>query len=600
MSQVIVKSEVHPLREIFAEKFDVDFYQREYVWQRKQIEDLLLDLSGEFLKHWSSDHALRKVDEYPPYYMGEIVLSIKSGQRSSIIDGQQRITTLTLLLIYLHRRFGMLPHFPQEVERLICSDYYGENLFNLDIVERKECMNALYSQGEYVPKESDVLSVRTIVDRYADIEECWHLGITEANAIPFTYWIKEKVVFSKVWTNSDEFAYVIFETMNDRGLSLTQVEMLRSYLLASVVPDCRTKAMSMFDEVVKRLMDIKLSSKSKAEFEFFKMYFRGHYAQDFSQTKNSNSDFVRIGKEFHRWVRDNQSTLNLQTPESFVDFIERVDYFSKVYARVNSLLLGRDTVNYLYLVVNGDYGFTLQPALIMAAVSYRDSDEVVNRKIQVVTRYLTKLLSWRVWNQTMISQSSLEATIYELCKNVRGKSCDDLDAYLNSLPMEELQVAPQLNQQNNRRFKVLLALLTEIVSRESGHSDYILNRGDIEIEHVWANHFDRHLDEFSNEQEFVSARNTIGDLLVLDKSFNASYGDDTYEVKVQHYLEHNALAQSLNIKKYENNPGFLDFIARSGLPFKAYAEFKKNAIAERTELYKQILQWHWRNNISVQ
>ena len=46
----IVNSEVHPLEKIFSDKFDVDFYQREYVWQRTQIEDLINDLSGEFLK----------------------------------------------------------------------------------------------------------------------------------------------------------------------------------------------------------------------------------------------------------------------------------------------------------------------------------------------------------------------------------------------------------------------------------------------------------------------------------------------------------------------------------------------------------------------
>ena len=81
---------------------------------------------------------------------------------------------------------------------------------------------------------------------------------------------------------------------------------------------------------------------------------------------------------------------------------------------------------------------------------------------------------------------------------------------------------------------------------------------------------------------------------MLPKSFNASYGDASYEVKVQQYFSQNVLAQSLNSKKYENNPGFLQFIARSGLAFKPYAEFKKQAILERTELYKSILEWNWR------
>ena len=108
-----VDSKVYPLKELFADKFSVDFYQREYVWQKKHMEDLIRDLSTEFLKNWKEDHALAKVSEYDPYYMGEIVLSTRSGQRSSIIDGQQRITTLTLLLIYLVKKYGTVPGFPK-------------------------------------------------------------------------------------------------------------------------------------------------------------------------------------------------------------------------------------------------------------------------------------------------------------------------------------------------------------------------------------------------------------------------------------------------------------------------------------------------------
>ena len=156
-----------------------------------------------------------------------------------------------------------------------------------------------------------------------EIENNWNEKINENNIVSFVYWLKEKVMFSKVWTNSDEFAYVIFETMNDRGLSLTQIEMLRSYLLANINNEDRDSAMQIFDDVVRKLVNIKLTSKSKAEFEFFKMYFRGHFARDFSQAKNSKSDFVRIGKEFHRWVRDNNEMLTLNNSSDYLEFIKR-------------------------------------------------------------------------------------------------------------------------------------------------------------------------------------------------------------------------------------------------------------------------------------
>lgn len=596
MAQKTVDSKTYPLKELFLDKFDVDFYQREYVWQKKQLEDLLTDLSVEFLKNWTNGDTPDKVRSYDPYFMGEIVLSYKDGARSSVIDGQQRITTFTLLLIYLLKNYGHLSSFPRaDIEKAIYSDDFGTPRFNLDIEQRNNCMLSLFRNGTYTPTETDKHYVQNIVDRYNDISECWNENINESNVVNFAYWIKEKVVFSKVWTNNDEFAYVIFETMNDRGLSLTQVEMLRSFLLANIDSANRDNAIQQFDEIVKRLVNIKLASKSKAEFEFFKMYLRGHYAEDFSQ-KNSNSDFVRIGKEFHRWVRDNDKTiLGLHNPSDYLEFVAKITYFAKQYEKINLLINKRNTTEYLYLIVNNDYGFTLQPALILSAIKYNDTEEIVTEKIKVISKYLTKVLTWRIWNHWMISQSSMENSIYTLCKQIRDMDIETLKTTLNNDPIDlpSLDNAPTLNQQNKQKIKVLLALITEIIAKESNCADYMLNKPDIEVEHIWADHYEQHIDEFSDKNTFASARNNIGDLLVLPKSFNASYNDSPYNVKVEQYFEQNILAQSLNKRKYINNPDFLRFVHNSRLPFKPYNDFKHNSINERAELYKQILLWNW-------
>lgn len=81
MDNKIVDSKVYSLKELFSDKFDVDFYQREYVWQKKQMEDLIMDLSLEFLKNWKIEDRLSDVRNYDPYYMGEIVLSIKRWKK---------------------------------------------------------------------------------------------------------------------------------------------------------------------------------------------------------------------------------------------------------------------------------------------------------------------------------------------------------------------------------------------------------------------------------------------------------------------------------------------------------------------------------------
>jgi hypothetical protein len=238
----------------------------------------------------------------------------------------------------------------------------------------------------------------------------------------------------------------------------------------------------------------------------------------------------------------------------------------------------------------------MQPALIMASIKYRDNLDTVNKKIKIVSKYLTKVLSWRVWNHWVISQSSLESKIYDLCKTIRGKDIEELEKIVKEDPLKspELKGIPTLNQQNKKRIKVLLSLITEIIASNSEESNYLLDKKDMEIEHIWADHFEQHSDECKDEAEFSMIRNQIGDLLVLPKSFNSSYGDEKFANKVVHYIQQNILAQTLNKNKYTNNPGFLKFKENSKIPFKSYDNFTKDSIMERTNLYKEILLWNWR------
>ena len=216
-------------------------------------------------------------------------------------------------------------------------------------------------------------------------------------------------------------------------------------------------------------------------------------------------------------------------------------------------------------------------------------------QIRLVSRYLTKVLTFRVWNHWQISQSALEARSYELCKAIRGMDCKALKAHLGTDPLQAppLEGTPTLNQQNRWRLTVMLSLITEIVAVNSHQPDYPLNHPNMTIEHVWADHFELHTDEVQDRAEFFTVRNSIGDLLVLPRSFNTSYGDDPYETKVQHYIEQNILAQTLHPNKYSNNPGFAEYMKRTGIPFRSYASFTRESISERTGLYRSILMEHW-------
>ncbi len=63
---------------------------------------------------------------------------------------------------------------------------------------------------------------------------------------------------------------------------------------------------------------------------------------------------------------------------------------------------------------------------------------------------------------------------------------------------------------------------------------------------------------------------------------------------LKQYFSQNILAQTLNSQKYENNPGVLTYVGKSGLPFRSYDVFKKASIDERTDLYRKILEYEFK------
>ena len=114
-----------------------------------------------------------------------------------------------------------------------------------------------------------------------------------------------------------------------------------------------------------------------------------------------------------------------------------------------------------------------------------------------------------------------------------------------------------------------------------------------EIEHIRADHSERHVEDCAHRNDFSEYHSYIGDLLLLPKSFNTNYGDLPYAEKHRHYLSQNLLARSLHEQAYDRNPGFRRFIEESGLPFRAHAEFRKADLDMRQELYRRLAERIW-------
>ena len=105
-----IRGEAKTIRQLLSgQRYAIDYYQREYRWEAKQLQELVDDLTGKFLDDHQSTDDRNAVQGYGHYFLGSIILSRKNNE-SFIIDGQQRLTTLTLLLVYLHNRQLEIEH----------------------------------------------------------------------------------------------------------------------------------------------------------------------------------------------------------------------------------------------------------------------------------------------------------------------------------------------------------------------------------------------------------------------------------------------------------------------------------------------------------
>src|SRR5665213_2895195 len=306
----------------FNRRYAIDTYQREYKWQTKQLIELVDDLSGKFLEHYEAGQERDAVAKYGHYFLGSIILSQKKGM-SFIIDGQQRLTTLTLFLIYLHHRQRKLPEEERvEVSNLISSKKFGEKSYNIDVPERAPCLDKLYLGEVYNPTAKDPEAVRNMVARYREIEQTFPPEITD-DALPyFLDWLLNNVHLVEIMAYSDDDAYTIFETMNDRGLSLAPLDMLKSFLITNVTDESeRERVNGIWKLTTNRLLELGREEPADA----VKAWLRSQYANSIRERKKGAKaeDFDRLGTEFHRWVRENEKAINLDKSADYVRFVER-------------------------------------------------------------------------------------------------------------------------------------------------------------------------------------------------------------------------------------------------------------------------------------
>ncbi|WQY87398.1 DUF262 and DUF1524 domain-containing protein [Helicobacter pylori] len=265
-------------------QFVIPIYQRLYSWEKEQCEQL-----------WDDIIKIGGNDKMNGHFIGSILYVLDGNTHSNnpllIIDGQQRLTTITLLLIALRN------HLSEEVEifekfsrkkienrYLINSDKDGDKKFRLILSESdKDTLLSLIDKDRRKPSE---LSLK-IMENFKLFEE-WIRKNTGKLETIFEGLEKLMIVWIALEKGKDD-PQLIFESMNSKGIELTQTDLIRNYIVMETEVEKQEyfynqywRAMEedfkqnekLFDRFVKHYLTIKTGKipNEKRVYEAFKDY----------------------------------------------------------------------------------------------------------------------------------------------------------------------------------------------------------------------------------------------------------------------------------------------------------------------------------------
>ncbi|MFF8692995.1 DUF262 domain-containing protein [Streptomyces sp. NPDC015144] len=599
-----VEGRDYTVRQLFNRQYVLEYYQREYSWERRHVVELVNDLAGAFLRDWRPEHDRQKYVEYRPYFLGPYVCQ-SSGLKKNLVDGQQRFTTLHLLLIYIERLLNEQGDHDTAnmVGGLVRRYAGGQHHYTIDVEERRQCLESLRGGKDFDPTKS-TMSVQNLWQRAQDIAEELPEALQDECLPTFADWLADRVSLVEISTDDHDLSWEIFETMNDRGAGLTSLDLLKGFILSRAGRE-QVELNAAWRGMLSELGDFGRQVPS----DFFETLLLARFAA------SDGSDDDEISRAFHEWIRKSPMRVGLRkTGQDYVDFVLKTAVpRSRQYCRLLGAARNR-TAGLESIFYNAANGIDAQYLLILASVRDTDSQEAFEAKAQLLASYLDLVFITRtVNNDPAVQAQDFFEEVKRLLPSVREASAiDDLRDLLGreAANLGSFDAVKRFSLHNNRRqVRYLLARLTGFVEAECGKPDLVdqyLGRGapgiagpavPWEIEHIWANKFSLHIQTgVANERDFDKARNRIGGLLLLEKSDNASFGADLYAEKLTYYYGQNLLAASLNPEAYKRKPRFRQFRERYRLErtFKSYqSNFDVKALDERAELYQRLCELVW-------
>ena len=566
------------LEKCFKNFYVVPDYQREYVWEERQVNQLLSDVFDEFDNNHNKE-----------YFIGTTVVFKDNNGSYELIDGQQRTTTLFLIICAL---------------KSVYSDW-GLDTDTLDRMIKDKTVNALgdsidkyKSELQYKDSSSILNVISSLSDRPLNLKgSAERLFNAYENIIAFLtqnfradkpdqlkkffVYLYRKLKFIQIETPEINDALKIFETINERGIGLNPMDLLKNLIFRQVERNEFTKLNTKWQQLVSIL-----DKNNEKPLRFLRYFIMANY-----NVNSPKGDEILREDEIYKWITKPENTIQCNYEKEPFDFVELLIENAEIYVKY----FKGDDQNGQNIFLNnirklGGGSFRQHLILLLAGRKLpKPLFDHLAKQIETliffyfITREPTKEFerNFSKWAKDLINIK----TEGELDQFIKEKIEPEVDEKKNSYKNSFLDLNQNSVQQYRMRY--ILAKIAQYIDQQRLGSyipqtlDNYITTG-IEVEHILPFTPENGLREKIGE-EYDEVKIKLGNLTLLEKSINASIGNnDFYNHKVGEYSKSSIyLTKSISILE---NVGTNTAITRINQRLKSFTDWNSSTIKERQEL----------------
>lgn len=593
----------------------IDFYQREYKWTKEPVQRLLDDVFYQFAETYDQHKALApsKVHinaRYPWYYLNTYVTNTVEG-RVFVVDGQQRLTTLTLILLKL---LSQAKTFGSKTDRWLESKITGysgtENLFWMCHVNHLQVLQGLLDGKDPATIDASTgVTAVNMLNNYKVISAELDARLTDVHVFEtFVYYFLLRLVLINLSVDSQHVP-MVFEVINDRGVRLRPHEILKGKLLGQI------DKLELDTGKYNALWEDRIRGVNAFEEDEIDAFFRYWLKAKYSDTRKLGQRFDR---DYHRemFKSDLNASLGLDhSPVAVKAFLKGpFRYYTDLYVRIwratKSEVTGHEAVFYNSLNEQDS-----QFMLVLSACAVDDPAEV--EKIRAVAEGLDRMFTL-LQLQGVYDSNAFATRLFVLSAELRECPPEAIAGLFQKHLLAEITERRgveakeafsyalfrnmSVDRLNTRFARYVFARVESLlasgmkVGMKQPLRDLVTLRGWVNgfhIEHILARNEDNRA-LFGNDQErFDQERNRLGAVLLLKGKDNQSSNNETYEKKLKTYANTLLWNETLRHDTYKSKLDFGAFMDRHKLPFKALDTFGPDEIEERQKLLFEVCKLIW-------